>query len=57
MGFFNTPTVLPQIKAGKLKALAVTSGHRSPLLEAGPHGRTFSASGAPYEAAFDVTCW
>ena len=32
MGFFNTPTVLPQIKAGKLKALAVTSGHRSPLL-------------------------
>ncbi len=35
MGFFNTPTVLPQIKAGKVKALAVTSGHRSPLLPDG----------------------
>src|SRR5882724_8830424 len=32
MGFFNTPTVLSQIKAGKLKALAVTSKDRSVLL-------------------------
>jgi tripartite-type tricarboxylate transporter receptor subunit TctC len=32
MGFFNAPTVLPQIKAGKLKALAFTAKNRSPLL-------------------------
>ena len=32
MGFFNTPTVLGQIKAGKLKALGVTSLTRSSLL-------------------------
>ena len=30
MGFFNTPTVLGQIKAGKLKALAVTAAARWP---------------------------
>jgi tripartite-type tricarboxylate transporter receptor subunit TctC len=32
MGLFNTPTVIGQIKAGKLKALAVTSENRSDLL-------------------------
>ena len=32
MGFFNTPTVIGQIKGGKLRALAVTSLARSPLL-------------------------
>jgi tripartite-type tricarboxylate transporter receptor subunit TctC len=32
MGFFNTPTVLGQIKAGKLKALAVTSKDRATQL-------------------------
>ena len=32
MGFFNTPTVIGQIKDGKVKALAVTSLKRSPLL-------------------------
>ena len=32
MGFFNTPTVISQIRDGKLKALAVTSLSRSPLL-------------------------
>src|SRR6478735_2177755 len=32
MGLFNTPTVLGQIKAGTLKALAVTSEKRSTLL-------------------------
>ncbi len=32
MGFFNTPTVINQYKSGKLKALAVTSLSRSPLL-------------------------
>ncbi len=32
MGFFNTPTVIGQIKGGKLKALAITSEQRSELL-------------------------
>ena len=32
MGFFNTPTVINQIKDGKLRALGVTSLTRSPLL-------------------------
>jgi len=32
MGFFNTPTVIGQIKDGKVRALGVTSLARSPLL-------------------------
>jgi tripartite-type tricarboxylate transporter receptor subunit TctC len=32
MGFYNTPTVIGQIKGGKLKAIAVTSQQRSALL-------------------------
>lgn len=32
MGFFNTPTVISQIKDGRLKPVAVTSLSRSPLL-------------------------
>jgi tripartite-type tricarboxylate transporter receptor subunit TctC len=32
MGFFNTPTVISQIRAAKVKALGVTSLTRSPLL-------------------------
>ena len=32
VGFFNTPTVISQIKDGKLRALGVTSLKRSPLL-------------------------
>ena len=32
MGFFNTPSVIGQIKEGKVKALGVTSLARSPLL-------------------------
>jgi tripartite-type tricarboxylate transporter receptor subunit TctC len=31
MGMFNTPTVIGQIKAGKLKAIAITSPRRSEL--------------------------
>ena len=45
MGFFNTPTVITQIRGGKVKALGVTSLKRSPLLpeiptldEQGIHG-------------------
>jgi tripartite-type tricarboxylate transporter receptor subunit TctC len=36
MGLFNTPTVIGQIRAGKLKALAVTSANRSDLLPGVP---------------------
>jgi len=36
MGLFNTPTVIGQIKGGKLKALAVTSEARSDLLPGVP---------------------
>jgi tripartite-type tricarboxylate transporter receptor subunit TctC len=32
VGFFNTPTVLSLVKSGRLRALAVTSEERSPLL-------------------------
>jgi tripartite-type tricarboxylate transporter receptor subunit TctC len=51
MGFFNAPTVLGQIKAGKLKALAVTSKDRIALL---PEVRTMIEAGVP---DFDVAVW
>jgi tripartite-type tricarboxylate transporter receptor subunit TctC len=51
MGFFNTPTVLSQIKAGKLKALAVTSQGRSAML---PDVPTMSEAGVP---DFVVATW
>ena len=44
MGFFNAPTVIPQIKAGKLKALAFTAKNRSPLL---PEVPTMKEAGWP----------
>lgn len=46
MGFFNTPTVISQIKEGKLKGLAVTSITTSPLL---PQLPTMDASIKGYE--------
>jgi len=46
MGFFNTPTVINQIKAGRLKGLAVTSTTTSPLL---PQLPTLDASVKGYE--------
>ena len=51
MGFFNTPTVLGQIRAGKLKALAVTSQDRSALL---PNLPTMIEAGVP---DFVVAVW
>ena len=51
MGFFNTPTVLGQIKAGKLKALAVTAAARSALL---PDVPTMIEAGVP---DFVVAVW
>ena len=49
---FETATVaLPQIKAGKVRALAVTSAKRSPVL---PDVPTMQEAGV---AGFDVTSW
>ena len=45
------PPVLPQISAGKLKALAVTSAHRSPLL---PEVPTMKEAGV---SDFVVAVW
>jgi tripartite-type tricarboxylate transporter receptor subunit TctC len=51
MGFFNTPTVLGQIKSGKLKPLAVTSKDRTAML---PDVPTMSEAGI---ADFVVATW
>lgn len=51
MGFFNTPTVLSQIRAGKLRPLAMTSKNRSALL---PDVPTMIEAGVP---DFDVAVW
>lgn len=52
MGFYNTPTVLAQIGAGKLRALAVTSKTPSPLL---PDVPALAASSAM--AGYEVQTW
>jgi len=49
--FDNVPNVLQHVKAGKLRALAVSSGQRSPFL---PQLPTVAESGVP---AFDVSVW
>jgi tripartite-type tricarboxylate transporter receptor subunit TctC len=51
MGFFNTPTVLGQIKSGKLRALAVTSKERTAML---PDMMTMVEAGV---ADFEVAGW
>jgi tripartite-type tricarboxylate transporter receptor subunit TctC len=51
MGFFNLPTVLDEIKTGKLKALAVTSLARSSHL---PELPTLDASGIK---GYDMVTW
>ncbi|MSQ73519.1 MAG: tripartite tricarboxylate transporter substrate binding protein [Betaproteobacteria bacterium] len=45
------PSILPQVRAGKLKALAVTRGQRSPLA---PEIPTAAESGLP---GFEVNAW
>ena len=49
--FDNAPSVMPQIKGGKLKAIAVTSSKRSPAL---PNVPTIAESGLP---GFEATSW
>jgi tripartite-type tricarboxylate transporter receptor subunit TctC len=51
MGFYNTPTVISQIKENKLKALAVTSLGRSNLL---PQLPTLDGSGVK---GYEVNTW
>lgn len=51
VGFFNTPTVISQVKDGKLRALGVTSLKRSPLL---PDVPTLAESGLK---GFDADQW
>ena len=51
MGFFNLPTVIEEIKAGKLKPLGVTSPARSPHL---PNVPTLDASGLK---GYDLVSW
>ena len=49
--FDNLPSALPQIKAGKLRALAVTSAQRAPAL---PDVPTVAESGLP---GFEASSW
>jgi tripartite-type tricarboxylate transporter receptor subunit TctC len=51
MGFFNTPTVISQIRDGRLKALAATSKTRTPFFPAVP---TLDESGL---RGYEVTVW
>ena len=51
MGFFNTPTVISQIKDGKVRALGVTSLKRSPLL---PDVPTLDEQGVK---GYEVNTW
>lgn len=50
-GSFNAPTVMGQIKAGKLRALAVTTRERSAML---PDVPTMIEAGVP---DFEVATW
>jgi len=52
--FDNLPSAMPQIKAGKLKALAVTSARRS---DAMPELPTIAEVGGPTLKGFDATSW
>ncbi|WP_342131087.1 Bug family tripartite tricarboxylate transporter substrate binding protein [Hydrogenophaga sp. OTU3427] len=51
MLFDTSPTSLPYVKSGKLRALAITSSQRSPLL---PDVPTMKEAGLP---AFEVVTW
>lgn len=51
LNFDSPPNILPHVKAGKLKALAITSMVRSPLF---PHVPTLQESGLP---KFEMSQW
>ena len=52
--FDNLPSALPQIKAGKLKALAVTSATRSAAL---PDLPTVAEAGGPMLKGYEASSW
>ncbi len=52
--FDNLPSAMPQIKAGKLKALAVTSSQRSAAL---PDAPTIEQAGGPALKGFEASSW
>jgi tripartite-type tricarboxylate transporter receptor subunit TctC len=52
--FDNLPSAMPHIKAGKLKALAVTSATRSPAL---PEVPTVAEAGGPVLKDFEASSW
>jgi len=52
--FDNLPSAMQQIKAGKLKALAVTSSQRSPAL---PDVPTVEQAGGPSLKGFEASSW
>jgi tripartite-type tricarboxylate transporter receptor subunit TctC len=52
--FDNLPSALPQIKAGKLKALAVTSSQRSAAL---PDAPTIEQAGGPAMKGYEASSW
>jgi tripartite-type tricarboxylate transporter receptor subunit TctC len=52
--FDNLPSAMPHVKAGKLKALAVTSGQRSAAL---PDAPTIEQAGGPGMAGFEASSW
>jgi tripartite-type tricarboxylate transporter receptor subunit TctC len=52
--FDNLPSALPHIKSGKLKALAVTSGERSPAL---PELPTVAEAGGPLLKGYEASSW
>src|SRR5580704_15596978 len=49
--FFTVPPLLPQVEAGQLRALAIASAERSPLV---PNVPTIAEAGYP---GFDVIAW
>jgi tripartite-type tricarboxylate transporter receptor subunit TctC len=49
--FDNTPSALPHVQGGRLRAIAITSAKRSPLL---PEVPTIAESGFP---GFDMGSW
>ena len=49
--FFTLPSLLPQVEAGQLRALAIASAERSPLV---PNVPTIAEAGYP---GFDVIAW
>ena len=49
--FDNLANAMPQVKAGKLRALAVTTAKRSPLA---PELPTMAEAGLP---GFDISTW